>query len=657
MSYRDSFEIEDEDVSVKDNLMGKRVIPEIKKRSSVISWCLGIMVIIVFALFITKGIIDTEIVHDKDHLKFKYSNFTQDHQELFREIPNWKLDTNKEYKSSSNWNHNAQPTIREYNFTISNIIASPDGIKRNMTVINDKYPGPLVECNSGDTLRINVFNNGSEPTSIHFHGLFFKNLNYYDGATSINQCEIPSNKSFTYEFQIDKDQYGTYWYHSHFGTQYADGVLGPLVIHSKEDDKNTRELYDEEYVIIMGDYYHDVASNYLDDYLASNNENDEPTPDNGLIQGSNVFSKPDDYYKPEFEQIYSNHHVFKFKPDTRYRLRLINVGFFADLDFSIDNHPLTIIEADGTLVKPLDLEVLNIAVAQRYSVIINTNQSSDNNMFWMHAKLNHYCFGHDNPWLNTDTKALVTYTDHQQEYNNLISSLPESLQPNTSEYSTSTDPLCKELDESLLHPLIPDKPPLNYKHHFRLDASFFIGAYQLDRGFFNSTTYRPLKTSSTLYKQISNVSNDDESWFETKASIPWDDQFIININERNPEDQVVDILINNLDDGAHPFHIHGYKFWILRASSGNFKFDHYYEIDPNKEEYMKRDTVNIPGYGYALLRIVADNPGVWPLHCHIGWHMEAGLLMQLNVLPSVYKDWEFPEQWLELCDLKEQKST
>ena len=619
---------------------------EVKRVSSwkyYTSLLLGTTGFILILVYLLKSIKDTQ---QSPTRLLHYTNFTDQDYTHFNSLPNWKLDTNKEYSIPQSWDFHAKPTTREYNFTISDILASPDGVLRNLTVINGKFPGPMVECNAGDTLKINVFNNGSDPTTIHFHGLFFNGTNYYDGANNINQCEIPSNRSFTYEFKVDESQYGTYWYHSHFGTQYADGVLGPVVIHSPKENELVGHLYDQDLVVLISDYYHDVAKNYLDDYLASNNENDEPTPDNGLIQGSNVFNKPQDYYRStQFIQDHSANHMFNLKPDTKYRLRIINSGFFADIDYSIDQHPLTIIEADGTLVDPIDVEVLNIAVAQRYSVIINTNATSDNNLFWMHAKLNNYCFGHDNDWLNTDVKALVSYND-KNSYN-LVSSLPQP--PTSKEYNYWKNPECKELDESLLHPLVKDNAPSNYNHHFRLDASFMIGAYQLDRGFFNSTTYRPMKTS-TLYKQISNVSDNDPDWLKTGSIIPWDDQLIININEPN---QVVDILINNLDDGSHPFHLHGYKFWILKTSSGNFKFNQYDEIDPNKE-YMKRDTINIPGYGYALIRLIADNPGVWPFHCHIGWHMEAGLLMQLNVQLSVYRDWKFPESWLEMCDLKQQ---
>lgn len=67
-------------------------------------------------------------------------------------------------------------------------------------------------------------------------------------------------------------------------TQYADGVLGPLVIHAPEEAE-TRKLYDRDQVVLIQDWYHDFSTVNLQKYLAPDNENTEPIPDNGLING------------------------------------------------------------------------------------------------------------------------------------------------------------------------------------------------------------------------------------------------------------------------------------------------------------------------------------------------------------------------------------
>ena len=115
--------------------------------------------------------------------------------------------------------------------------------------------------------------------------MFQKDTNWMDGTAGVTQCGIPPGITFTYNFTIN-DQYGTYWYHSHFSTQYMDGIVGPLIIHAPEERVAQRD-YDFDQVILISDWYHTFSQVLLPEYLAPDNENNEPVPDNGLIQGTN----------------------------------------------------------------------------------------------------------------------------------------------------------------------------------------------------------------------------------------------------------------------------------------------------------------------------------------------------------------------------------
>ena len=96
-------------------------------------------------------------------------------------------------------------------------------------------------------------------------------------------------------------------------------------------------------------------------------------------------------------------------------------------------------------------------------------------------------------------------------------------------------------------------------------------------------------------------------------------------NYNVPYGAIVDITILNTDDGEHPFHLHGQPFWLI-ATSDYPQAEFEYE-----GAWLMRDTVSIPATGWVKLRFIADNPGVWMLHCHIDWHMTAGLTIVLNV--------------------------
>src|SRR6202000_109344 len=104
-------------------------------------------------------------------------------------------------------------------------------------------------------------------------------------------------------------------------------------------------------------------------------------------------------------------------------------------------------------------------------------------------------------------------------------------------------------------------------------------------------------------------------------------QYVIDV----PDVAVLDLLITNYDEGAHPFHLHGHVFWVLASSPDQyFDWSTYASLNTTLPSVLRRDTILIDAYGWALIRFVADNPGLWALHCHISWHMEAGLLMQFQ---------------------------
>lgn len=131
--------------------------------------------------------------------------------------------------------------------------------------------------------------------------------------------------------------------------------------------------------------------------------------------------------------------------------------------------------------------------------------------------------------------------------------------------------------------------------------------------------------------------------------------------------------MNNLDEGAHPFHLvrlhslpqyqfstngvntqHGHHFYVLivhKASIGWGSYNPFRDEFPpglvshseglsdlnpdtpyNISRAVLRDTVQIPSRGYAVLRFRADNPGVWMFHCHILWHLASGMAMLVDVM-------------------------
>lgn len=510
-----------------------------------------------------------------------------------RRLQDWQLDTSRAYHLNQNgkkWDSNAPPATREHHFTITEITASPDGVAKKMTVINGQFPGPVIEANDGDRIVVHVHNRASTPTSLHFHGLHQNGTNHMDGAIGVTQCGIRPGGDFTYDFTV-KDQWGTYWYHSHYSTQYVEGFAGPVVIHSPKEDGLLE--YDEDVVIFLSDLYHDSSYDLLEKYIAPNVENQEPIPDSGLVQGANYFDcgklhEGNGEINYECSQETSQRTVIPVLHDRTYRIRLVSAGAFSEFDFSIDNHTLTVVEADGTNTEPLDVEVVRLSNAQRYSVLVSTKADDTEGGFWLRAGMNTYCYDGENPNLDPNLRAVLAYpklTDKIIANNGVVS---ESMEPQTSKSRELDGTIrCRELDPRLLVPSIPISPP-EPDEFIAVDASFQIGAHKIALGYFNDTTFKQSKDGIPTLEKIRNgVKEQNPDILSQESTTPdWaDNQLVVSINKP----KAIDLLINNYDDGAHPFHLHGYKMWELAYGQGYYEPEMYSQI--NTTNPIRRDTI------------------------------------------------------------------
>jgi FtsP/CotA-like multicopper oxidase with cupredoxin domain len=112
---------------------------------------------------------------------------------------------------------------------------------------NGSAPGPTIQVNQGDSVRIIVDNHLPEATSMHWHG--FEISNEMDGAPGSSQDPIPPGGRFVYEFTLHQE--GTYFYHSHMAMQEMMGMIGAFIMHPKEPYKPRA---DKDFAIIMQEY-------------------------------------------------------------------------------------------------------------------------------------------------------------------------------------------------------------------------------------------------------------------------------------------------------------------------------------------------------------------------------------------------------------------
>ncbi|KAI8581053.1 hypothetical protein K450DRAFT_208114 [Umbelopsis ramanniana AG] len=496
----------------------------------------------------------------------------------------------------------AIPKIVEYHWNLEEHEIAPDGFKRKMFLVNGQFPGPTIEVNHNDVVRVIVRNNLDEPTSLHWHGMFQRGTPWMDGVPGMTNCPIPAQSSYTYEFNTTGN-WGTYYWHSHHKGQLADGLMGPLIIHNPEEDPHVDD-YDEEFEVTVSDLYHKASASVVKKLHSIPAL--EAVPDNILINGRGSFDC--DTSIPQF----------KFEPGKRYRLRLINAGAISNIRFSIDNHKLTIIEADGVPMKKYTVDRLTLHVAQRYSVIVEANQTPQN--YYMRAELDTQCFHGEAETLEDYPPALaeVSYNDGEDTFDGSVA-------------AKDTMPHCADMNgESLVNYYPVAAPP--YDESIVVRVRFGKNGTRL-RGFLNNQTYVHDSSRPTMMNWWSGQSNINSVNFLHVINKP----------------KVVQVVIQGgVNGGEHPFHLHGHTFMIVGTGQGTFD-PKKHEANFNYHNPTRRDVAVLPRKGWIAIRFIADNPGVWALHCHMDWHLEAGLSMQFLSLPDEIMNLKIPDSTVDLC--------
>ncbi|KAF8853475.1 hypothetical protein BDZ45DRAFT_706949 [Acephala macrosclerotiorum] len=561
-----------------------------------------------------------------------------------------------DYVLDHSWNFNAAPQVREYKWTVVDIVGNPDGVFREMITINGQFPGPMIECNEGDTIVIDVDNQSVNATAIHFHGLYQNGTNHMDGTSGITQCPISPGKKFRYEFTVS-GQSGTYYYHGHQAVQMSDGLYGPLVIHGR-DEKNLQQIsYVSDRVVMLQDYYHDLSSGLLVTSLEPGNEA-SPIPNGALINGLN---KRDCSVLPNRMCDNSTAVIpsFDMAANAYHRLRFINVGAFAWFQVSIDEHQMAITEADGTDLLPTYDSRMMISPAQRYSAIVYAD-SANADSFWLRARMVTHCWKNPNlPGHGADeVKAILRYTSRTNSAKGLTS------RPTSTAWSESMEVQCKDMNTTTYVPAAFDPAPVVADHSYYLRSNLEIGDWRLERGFFNTSTFRPNLQQPTLHRTVDGLTSHNETFDATRStdgvnSACYDQKndFVI----QHSGIKVVDLIIQNFDEGNHPMHLHGHKFWVLGQGHGMFPGYDKLGLSPEGKgvleghhgvlgNLIRRDVATAEGFGWLALRFIADNPGVWAFHCHMAWHSEAGLVMQFISRVDQLADWTIPEENQKLCE-------
>ena len=559
-----------------------------------------------------------------------------------------------------------------------------DGREMKAIGINGTVPGPIIRLKEGRTARLHVVNDLDEESSIHWHGLLVPAA--MDGVPGLSFPGIAPRATFTAEFPVR--QSGTYWYHSHSGLQEQLGHYGPIVIDPAGPDPVG---YDREHVIVLSDHsptapeaifrrmkvgkgYYDFQKQSLGGLLAGR---DQPLKER-LEWGRMRMSPTDiaDGTGATYTFLVNGHGpadnwTALFTPGERVRLRFVNASSMTTFNVRIPGLPMTIVQADGQNVRPVETDEFQIGVAETYDAVVTPADSaytlvaeSVDRSGLARATLAPRA-GMTAPVPPIRKRPLATMKDMgmpmggTEMHDGGVMARQRGIDP-SAEQNASRPIAGSDNGPSTVSPLPPTPSMLRMEHDGM--AGMDHGAMMKGRMEMRDFSHAPglprnpgVQTVATMpadrtdypgqgledvghrvlnYRRLVALDRNPDARAPSRSldihltgnmeRFMWSfdgvkmsdtmEPFPFRLGERVRVRLVNDTMM------AHPIHLHGHFFELVTGHG-----DH----GPRKH------TVIVQPGGTVTWDFTADNPGDWAFHCHLLYHMHAGMMRTFSVRAEV----------------------
>jgi CopA family copper-resistance protein len=531
--------------------------------------------------------------------------------------------------------------------------------------INGTVPGPLVRLREGSDAILRVTNALEEDTSIHWHGLLLPPG--MDGVPGVSFAGIRAGETFTYRFPVRQN--GTYWYHSHSGFQEQEGHYGALIIDSAKPEPFH---YDREHVVVLSDwtsedpmrilaklkrrpnyynfqrrtagtFFRDVANNgfrpTVEDRLEWNRMRMDPSDISDITGATYTFLM--NGFAPD------SNWTALFEPGERVRLRFINAGAATYFDLRIPDLQMTVVSVDGQHVQPVTVDEIRIAIAETYDVIVEPQDERAYTIFAEAMDRSGFARGTlatkkgmTAPLPRRRERAVATMADMgmggmagmkgMEETSPATMKGMDPAQPAT---DTMPDmPGMKMAAPPALKGSAPNEGPVTHGPDIHGPGNSAVPMETKSRLHEPGTGLEDTGTRVLLYSDLRSLQPGDDSrppgreielhltgnmerymWGFDGKKFSEAEPIQLQYGERVRLTLVNDTMMN------HPIHIHG-MFMELDNGAGPFK--------------PKKHTINVKPAERLSLDITADALGNWAFHCHILYHMDAGMFRVVSVVGS-----------------------
>ena len=517
---------------------------------------------------------------------------------------------------------------------IGNHHFSTGGRSGHAFAVNGTVPGPLIRLREGQDVRLHVTNHLEEDSSIHWHGLLLPFQ--FDGVPGVSFPGIKPGERFTYEFPIR--QSGTYWWHSHSGLQEQAGHYGPIVIESADPDPR----YDRDYVVLLSEFtpMHPhtimrklkVGEHYFQRQMQTASEG-EMSGEMRRMWGQMRMNPRDisDVTGSTYTFLINGHGPsdnlqLEFKPGERVRLRVINGSAMTFFNVRILGVPMTVIQTDGQDVDEVEVDEFQIGVAETYDVIVAPPAGShaivaeamDRSGMGVASLTSHAGHIATPPPLReipTLTMTDMGMMDHAAMGHDMsVMSDMGSMDHNMRDTSQLPSDVKVSAGLDMVAPMPMDR--MNFPG-LGLDTVDHRVLRYTDLKAKRMNPHREVERTMEIHL-TGNMERYMWSFDGKKFSAVTDDPIRFGYDER------VRVKLVNQTMMAHPIHLHGHFFEMVNGA------DHMHQP-------LKHTMVVQPG-STATFDLTANEPGDWAFHCHLLYHMHAGMMQVVTVRPFLEGD-------------------
>ncbi|MEG1590894.1 multicopper oxidase domain-containing protein [Chryseobacterium sp.] len=531
-----------------------------------------------------------------------------------------------------------------YHLYVKDTLVNFTGKVKRAIAVNGQIPMPTLTFTEGDTAEIIVHNLMDEETSLHWHGLMLPNKE--DGVPMLTQMGIKPHSTYTYKFPII--QHGTHWYHSHSGLQEQIGMYGSMILKKRDDDPTFRKGIDDipaislilsEWTDLNPNNVHRMLHNANDWFAIKKNstqsyweaikEGHFGTKVTNEWKRMLAMDVSDIYYDKFLINGTSEQQLSQFKAGERVRFRISNGGASSYFWINYAGGKIEVVANDGNDVEPVMVDRLIIGVSETYDIVVTI------------------------PEKNTSYELLVTPEDRTKSVSiyvgegikQLHAPLPklkyfegmkmmnDMMKMNGDMKDMGMAMSLQKMDmNAVMYPEITgEKGKDSQKMEMNKDTKMDHSSHGAGNTDIVTLNYNMLKSPyDTSLPKKDSIKNITLTLTGNMNRYVWsmDNKVLSEVDKiQVKKGEILRIKLINNSMMRHPMHLHGFDFRVLNENGSQAPLKNVLDIMP-----METD----------IIEFAANTEGDWFFHCHILYHMMAGMNRVFAV--GDYKNPELPNK-------------